>query len=418
MRGDLIGRLGGQQVVDISRGVADQLALLVDFKLIQTDIGDFVCQILVHFLQARQGLLLLIKNLGQQQTALEHVDLLIQGLVTLGDVVQLLLGLQVLLGHLVKAVGAAQQVVREFEVDRAFGRQQAAAAGLFRLDGLLGHGLLRLGQALLIDQGLQVLDFLVLARGFFQQQVVLAAAQILQQAVASQFLAAQGNQCVKRGGFGVELVALIGGKQLAIVASCFQGGVDLLDTGLAIADLGLSPLGSGLRGNALAVGDSQGFLQLALLRGAFRQQLFQLLHGQLAVALGYGYGFAGLDFGQFALVFGSLARGIVDLLFDVVQALFVIGFAVEQGQGLLEHRLQGFLVGVRQFALGNFVQALLHRFGGRRVGSLKRADTKAQAEQDGGDERAQSWHRYRSDKGGKLEFRGTAPGPVHFLRGI
>ena len=107
MRGDLIGGLGRQQVVDVGSRVADQLALLIDLKLIQTDIGDFICQILVHFLQARQGLLLLIENLGQQQTALEHVDLLIQRLIALGEVIQLLLGFQVLLGDFVEAVGAA-----------------------------------------------------------------------------------------------------------------------------------------------------------------------------------------------------------------------------------------------------------------------------------------------------------------------
>jgi hypothetical protein len=109
----------------------------------------------------------------------------------LGDVVQLLLGFEVLLGDFVEAVGAAQQVVGKLEVERALGGQQAAAARLLRFDGLLGHGLLRLRQAFLVDQGLQVLDLLVLARGFFQQQVMLAAAEVLQQAVARQLLTAQ-----------------------------------------------------------------------------------------------------------------------------------------------------------------------------------------------------------------------------------
>ena len=267
---------------------------------------------------------------------------------------------------------------------------------------MLGHGLLRLRQTLLVDQGLQLLDFLILARGFFQQQVVLAAAEVLQQAVAGQFLTAQGDQGRERGGFGVELVALIGGEQFAIVAPGFQGVADLLDTCLAIADFGLSPLWSGLRRNALAVGDGQCFLQFALLGGALSQHLLQLRYGQVAVTLGHGYGFAGLEAGQFTLVFAGLARRIAELLFDVVQALFVIRLAVQQGERLLEHRLQGFLVSVWQLAISNFVQALLHRFGGGRFGSVQRADTKAQTEQDCCDERAQSWHRYRSDKGQKV----------------
>ena len=64
--------------------------------------------------------------------------------------------------------------------------------------------------------------------------------------------------------------------------------------------------------------------------------------------------------------------------------------------------MQGFLISVRQLAVGNFVQTLLYRFGGRWLGRLERADAKAQAEQDGCDERAQSRHRYRSDKSQKV----------------
>ena len=160
---------------------------------------------------------------------------------------------------------------------------------------------------------------------------MLAAAQVLQQAVTGQFLTTQGNQCGERGGFSIELVALIGGEQFAIVAPGFQDVADLLDACLAVADFGLSTLRARLCGNTLAVGYGQGFLQLALLRGAFSQQLLQLWHGKVTVTLGHGNSFAGLDFCQFALVFTGLAWGIADLLLDVVQALFVIGFAVEQG---------------------------------------------------------------------------------------
>ncbi|MNH19158.1 hypothetical protein D3C79_788840 [compost metagenome] len=51
--------------------------------------------------------------------------------------------------------------------------------------------MLGLGQTLLIDQRLQVLDFLFQACGAFNQQVVAGVAQVLQQAVAGQLLAAQ-----------------------------------------------------------------------------------------------------------------------------------------------------------------------------------------------------------------------------------
>ncbi|MNZ89282.1 hypothetical protein D3C78_1081940 [compost metagenome] len=95
-----------------------------------------------------------------------------------------------MLGQLVEAVGAFEQVVRELQVGRAFSGEQATAPGFLGFDGLLGDGLLRLGQALLVDQVLQVLDLLLHARGAFHQQIALSIAQVLQLAVAGQFLAA------------------------------------------------------------------------------------------------------------------------------------------------------------------------------------------------------------------------------------
>ena len=114
MRGHLIGRLCGQQVIDIGGRVADELALLVDFELVETNICNFVRQVFIHLLQTRQSLLLFVEDFGQQQAAFEHADLLVQRLIALGHVVELLLGLQVLLGDFVQAVGAEQQVVRQF----------------------------------------------------------------------------------------------------------------------------------------------------------------------------------------------------------------------------------------------------------------------------------------------------------------
>ncbi|MNS78875.1 hypothetical protein D3C72_1125090 [compost metagenome] len=81
--------------------------LLIDFELIQTDISNLVGQVAINF-QVRQGLLLLIEDLGQQQAALEHADLLVQGLIGLSEAVELLFGLEVLLGDFVEAVSAAQ----------------------------------------------------------------------------------------------------------------------------------------------------------------------------------------------------------------------------------------------------------------------------------------------------------------------
>jgi hypothetical protein len=62
----------------------------------------------------------------------------------------------------------------------------------------------------------------------FDQQVVLAVAQVLQLAVAGQFLAAQRNQRIERGQLGVELVALVGADGLAAVLAGLEDVVDLL----------------------------------------------------------------------------------------------------------------------------------------------------------------------------------------------
>ena len=66
--GDLVGRLGGQQVIHIGGGIADQFALLIDFELIQANVGDLVRQVTVDP-KAWQGLFLFVENLGEQQAA-------------------------------------------------------------------------------------------------------------------------------------------------------------------------------------------------------------------------------------------------------------------------------------------------------------------------------------------------------------
>jgi len=241
LRGNLLLRLAGQQVVDVRGGAAHLLALLVHFELVKTDIGDLVSQVAVDF-QVRQGLLLLVEDLGQQQAALEHADLFVQGLVGLGQAVELLLAAQVLLGQLVEAVGALEQVVGQLQVGSAFVGQQGAAAGFLRFDRLLGNRLLRLGQALFVDQRLQVLDFLLHACGALDQQVMTGIAQVLQQAVAGQFLTAQQGQGIERCQLGIEFVALVAVEWLAVFLAALEAEVDLLGTCLVVADFCLSPL--------------------------------------------------------------------------------------------------------------------------------------------------------------------------------
>ncbi len=187
--GDGFGGLCSQQFVHVADRAAHLLALLIDFELIQARVGDLVSQVTVE-LEVRQSLFLFVQDLGQQQAALEYADLLVQRLIGLGQGVELLLGPQVLLGQFVEPVGASEQVVGQLEVGRAFGGQQAAAAGFLGFDRLLRDGFLGLGQAFVVDQGLQVLDFLLQACRALDQQVMAGIAQVLQHAVAGQLLAA------------------------------------------------------------------------------------------------------------------------------------------------------------------------------------------------------------------------------------
>ncbi|MNV98957.1 hypothetical protein D3C71_1942690 [compost metagenome] len=78
--------MSSQQVTHIGDGIAEQFALLIDLELIQADVSNLVGQVAVDP-QARQALLLLVEDLGQQQAALEHADLFVQGLVGLGQAV-------------------------------------------------------------------------------------------------------------------------------------------------------------------------------------------------------------------------------------------------------------------------------------------------------------------------------------------
>ncbi|MNP15217.1 hypothetical protein D3C76_1075650 [compost metagenome] len=85
-------------------------------------------------------------------------------------------------------------------------------------------------------------------------------AQVLQQAVAGQFLAAQQGQRIERGQLGIELVTLVGINRFTAVLAGFKDVVDLLGAGLAVADFGLGAFRAGLRIDDQAVGFGQRLL--------------------------------------------------------------------------------------------------------------------------------------------------------------
>src|SRR5690606_14658191 len=87
-------RLFFQQRGDELLWVVQLFTVLVEFELVQADIGDVVGQSRIGF-QQRQAPLLFEENLRQQQAAAQYIDLLLQRLLTLGQVVQALFGTQV-----------------------------------------------------------------------------------------------------------------------------------------------------------------------------------------------------------------------------------------------------------------------------------------------------------------------------------
>ncbi len=343
-----------EQLVEVLRGVAQSVAALIELELIQADIGDFIGQVAIG-LDGRQRLLLLVEDARQQQAAAQHVDLLFQGLFCLAQAVQLLAGLQVLLGQLVEAFGGAQQVVGELEVLRALLAEQVVAAGLLVFLGQLSHGLFRLCAALIVDQRLQSLIFLLQTADLQGQQITLAGAQVLQQAVALQLLAQQLALRIERGQLGIQLLLGFTLEWRNAVLGVLQLGIDGLGTQLVGADVGLGPLRAGLCVERQAAGFAEVFLPEHQLGGALRLQLLQLRYPQVGIALGDIHRLAGFDSCQLLLRGTDLAWCIGQLALEIGQLVQMAVAVLQQGQGRLQRLADCLLFRFAELAVGQAV---------------------------------------------------------------
>lgn len=392
-RRDLLAGLLGEQVVQVLLRGRQLVAFLVQFELAEAQVGDLVGQALVG-LDLGQRLFLLVEDARQQQAAAQDVDLFLEGLVGLGQVVQLLLGLEVAPGEHVEAVGGTQEVVGETQVLGVLLAQQAVGAGpLGAFLGQLGDGLFRLLAALLADQRLQVEGFLFQARDLLGEQIVLALAEVLQQVVAGQLLAQQlalHGQC---GLLGEQLAATVGVDRLAAFLAGLEQRADFQDPCLHAADAGLGSFRTGLGGDRQAVGLAQGFLPLGLLGGAVVEQHFQAGRALAAVAFADRTFFGLLQALQFALVFLDLPGRVAQALFQVLQALQRFVARGEELEGLFEAGLGDLLVGFGELAFGQLVEALLDGFGRGRLGlGEERRTGKAEAEEKCSDQGAEGRH--------------------------
>ena len=323
---------------------------------------------------------------------MQHPNLLIQSLVGLIEVVQLLTSLQVLLGQVVKAVGGAQQIVGELEVEGALLGQQLVRTCAFSFQGLLGNGLLRFRAASVIDQALQCLTLLFGAVDAFLKQGALGAAQVLQQAVACQFLAPQLRLRCEQCQFCIELVTALRAQGLAVIAAGLERIIDDLAARLILTDLGLRALGARLCSDDQTVGFDDRLVPLGELVGTVSEQLLQLRQAGARVTFGDRYFRAGLESAQLALGFVDQARRLVQLLAQVTQAL-IGGLAVLQhAQGLLKRLLQCQLLGFRQLAVCQTVEALLHAFGFWGLLGKYLRGTETQGKHNGSKGKAQQKH--------------------------
>src|SRR5690606_25726771 len=259
-----VAGVAAQAALNVLGDIAEQGALLAQFELTQAQVGNLIGEIALE-VQARQFELLLVENLRQQQTATQHVDLLLQGLLGLAEVVQLLAYLQVLRGQAVEPVGSLEQLLGIFLVEQAFFLQQAVAAIVLGLAAQLGDGLLGLRATLVADQFLEGENVAFQATDAQVEQVAAAAGQLQQLVVAGKTLTQQQVVAVQRRQFGLQQVALFTAQRAITVAVALQLVADLLAACLVVADLRLGALWPGLCGDQLTVTFTQCLLPLAQL---------------------------------------------------------------------------------------------------------------------------------------------------------
>ena len=239
---------------------------------------------------------------------------------------------------------------------------------------------------------MQLAGFQLHAGDALDQQIALAAADVLQQAVAGQFVAAQLQQGIQRGLLGEQQSALFGAAGLAVVLAVLQQVTQFLQANLAAADLRLGALGAGLGGNDQAVGFTQGCLQVGQLYRALAEQLLKLAGRGLGIALGRGNGRAGLEAQQLALGFADLPWRRRQLRFQLGQGFFTAIGLLKKTKGLLIGLLQGLLLGLRQLAIGQAIEAALHIAARRQLGSQGWLGQQAKPEQGGGKQSTQRRH--------------------------
>src|SRR5690606_8590192 len=106
-----------EQAVEVVLLITQLLAQLVDLELLQTHVGHRLGQRAVNA-HRRQSQPLLMQDARQQQASLQHADLLVQRAFQLGEVVQLLGGLDVAPGQGADLVGGGQQLFADALVDQ------------------------------------------------------------------------------------------------------------------------------------------------------------------------------------------------------------------------------------------------------------------------------------------------------------
>ncbi len=173
------------QLADEGVALEQGIALLVNLKLLKTQVGDAVGHIL-QLVGGGQRLLLLVEDARQQQAPFQHRDLLFDIALGLQGAIEPVLNFDILLNQRVAFFRGVDQPLAELVVEIQLLFHQRISLdtrGLIRRNGLLG-GFFRQRQALVVDRLLQELELMLQTVAVGRHIVALFLQGILQGGVA------------------------------------------------------------------------------------------------------------------------------------------------------------------------------------------------------------------------------------------
>ena len=240
----------------------------------EPQIGNLFIQIKGD-LGIRQHLPLLIEDTREQQTASEHIDLLVQVALGLGDAFQPSFDLDVFLPQIVDLLGGFNEPLTQLLIDPALFFQNRILLDSLPFAGGISDRLVRVGQPFGVDPVLYQLDAMLQLLYLHTGQILAFECQILQVGVVIQrlllLIQLQGQQME----FGDEQLALTG---FEVVFACHATELvaNILGPVVGLAHAGLGAFRQGLQRSQLTAGIGKFSLQSLLILHLLGDPLLQL----------------------------------------------------------------------------------------------------------------------------------------------